>query len=238
MRYKIRNKKASHVGIVLSFVIFISFVVFIYVVLQPTVVSENKENLVEFVKGKIVNEVSASVKSGSASVSGDPAECVQLNNFFDSVGISGNFAASDTGGNELSAGTTGSGVEHLRIVVNNEKVFRFYESEEFGEISGTSGCDMRDYEIVNLKTENYIFESKIIELVSKYEINYSGLAQDLSVPSANGFWFNFTGSDDVSISPEEKDTPSGTSVFSKDLNVIYLSEETTIESGKLTVSVW
>src|SRR5690606_17204328 len=53
------NKKGSHVGMVLSFVIFVIFLVFTISILQPAVKQEkDKRALLEYLKNELANELS------------------------------------------------------------------------------------------------------------------------------------------------------------------------------------
>ena len=49
-----RQTKGSHVGIVLSLVIFISFIIFVYAIARPAIFSESKRGFVDRIKFEIV----------------------------------------------------------------------------------------------------------------------------------------------------------------------------------------
>lgn len=234
---KRENRRGSHVGVILSFVIFVSFVVFVYIVLQPTVVQENKDGLLEFVKNGIVRESSASLVTGAASIPDNGLSCVQLEGFFSENDISERIIAKDENDNTLEVGTTGSGVTHLRLNINGGRFFRFYTSNEFEGITSSSGCDPKGYFIGGVKNDSYVFESKIGALISKYNSNYSGLASDLGIPSANGFSFSFNNSEGIEISTGEAEV-SGTGTFAKDFPIQYVTGSTGFEIGKINVRVW
>ena len=51
-----RNKKATHVGVIFSFVIFITFLLFMVIILEPTSKIENeKKSTLEYLKTNIEN---------------------------------------------------------------------------------------------------------------------------------------------------------------------------------------
>lgn len=63
------NKKGSHVGMMLSFVIFITFIVFLYSILQPLLtMRQNKEFALESLKIELVNEIGAGTNYTRTSI--------------------------------------------------------------------------------------------------------------------------------------------------------------------------
>ncbi|MFH1889490.1 MAG: hypothetical protein ABIJ58_01260 [Nanoarchaeota archaeon] len=236
MFIKKRGKKGSHVGVMLSFIIFVSFVVFVYVILRPAVVQDDKENFLEFIKEGVVRESSASLVTSSVNIT-EIGDCIQLNGFFGDNGISRNIILKDENGNALTANLNGAGGTHLRILMGGKRFFRIYESETFVEITSEGPCGQSDYTISGAKNDSYVFESKITALISKYNTNYSGLASDLGIPVANGFGFSFNNSEEAEISTNEAEILS-TSIFAQDFSVQYVTESAGLEVGKIKVRAW
>ena len=59
MKYQINNKKASHVGIVISSLLFITFIIFMYILLDSQIGKEReKENALENVKIELLEKTS------------------------------------------------------------------------------------------------------------------------------------------------------------------------------------
>ncbi|GAI55565.1 unnamed protein product, partial [marine sediment metagenome] len=81
---KMKNKNGSHVGIILSFVIFVTFTIFIYSILEPGLRSQReKQSLLEYLKGEISREITANLTTASLNINKSQQNqgCVELENF-------------------------------------------------------------------------------------------------------------------------------------------------------------
>ncbi|KKL09843.1 hypothetical protein LCGC14_2561830, partial [marine sediment metagenome] len=79
-----KNRKGSHVGVVLSFMIFIAFLIFLYPLLIKPAIEANKSNqyLLDDLKTKLTEEVSAELTVSSVEANiGTNQNCIELNNF-------------------------------------------------------------------------------------------------------------------------------------------------------------
>lgn len=235
------NKKGSHVGIVISFLIFITFVLFIYLIVQPSLSGEEKRTFLESLEQSLIKESTAELTTASVKLSGSPdgSGCFQLDSFMSETGMGENITAKNDGGTSLTTEVSGN---NLEITDNGDSFFRVYYSEEFSPTSGSlSGCDSLSegggYDIGLLKTNDEIFESKIKSLIQDYKNNLDGLKEVLDFPDTNEFGLNFTYSNGTSISVGQEEVV-GTSVFVGDRQIQYISESGLKEIGKLNVRVW
>jgi len=79
----LNKKRGSHVGLILSFTIFIMFIVFLYTVINPMIKKfEGKESVLDSVKVKILENISEKVTI--VSILGDSGDwgnykCFELN---------------------------------------------------------------------------------------------------------------------------------------------------------------
>ena len=63
------NKLGSHVGMIISFVIFITFIVFLYSVVKPAITTgEDKKTILSALEMQILNNISANLTSASIQV--------------------------------------------------------------------------------------------------------------------------------------------------------------------------
>ncbi len=230
------KRGGTHVGFVLSFVIFVAFLVVIYsVLIAPNLSQNDKKSLVENLKIKILENVSGELAIVSINTEAAPQNCIRLNGFLNTFEISQNLAAKDQYGTGQTIYVLGSDLEISRN--SNETFFKIYESEEFNAASsvGESPCNPRNYEAGSAKKEKYIFGKKIAELMDYYGENYSGLRQDFGFPDDSDFDFGFTHENGTYVKVERQTTSS---IYSAEVPIQYADGNANILSGFINVRVW
>jgi len=243
--YIMKQKKGSHVGVVLSFVIFMTFIFFIYLITQPALKTEKKDNSLEFLATGLMEKISANLTSVSvAIVPPSPSQdCVRLSGFFSTTGIGNKVISRDNSGNTLQ---TRVDVDDLLVVRNGATFFKVYGSEEFSatvtgainpcpQLSQGSG-----YVLGLVKTDESIFQTKIVKLIENYSSNYDGLKDDLKISQGNEFDFSFTYGNGTEISTQSKNQTisSNINIYAKDVPIVYISDKANEESGFLNVKIW
>ena len=231
-----RNKRGSHVGMILSFLVFMTFLAFLYSVIEPATRSqEDKLDLVEYLKVELVNEFTAEVSilifevppAGSCiefsteSGLGDKnavAKDIEDNNYNSYVGISNTFVDFSGGG-----------------------VLRLFYSDQFPETSSISSCTPLikggDYEISLFKTTEEIFESRILNISDYLEDNYQLFKEEKGIGVGNEFGFVFNDENKNFVTGTE-DKNVSTDVFVQELPIQYMDSEANIKSGFLNIKVW
>ncbi|SRR3972149_3598933 len=235
------NKKGSHVGFVISFVLFVTFIIFVYVILSSRVdFGQEKANSLSYVKAEIINRVSENLTSVSIAIGQqNPQSCVQLTDFFSKTGLGDRFVVADDSGNVLPSGKGGN---DLFIERNNNLFFRVYGSEEFN----SSGGALNNCQPLNENSQGYIlglsrdsreiFESKVLELFENYTENYEALKIDMKISSVDEFGFRFTYSNGTEIKIPEKNVTIN--VYADRTAVQYIKADATRESGFIDTIVW
>ncbi len=232
-----KTKKGTHVGIVLSFVIFVTFVMFFYLMIQPALKTESKRAVLNTLEENIIKMASAELTSISIFVESHPTQsCVILGDFFD-IGMGDKIITLDENGNDITAKKNGQDL-YLDRESQDDNFFRVYESEEFSAIDEDqiSPCVEEDYNFGLVKNTTEISETKILDIIEKHEDEYQELKNDLSVPAGNEFGLNFTYADGESVSTVESSTR--TSIFAKEFPVKYVTDNAKIEIGTLRIKVW
>jgi len=240
-RKKSRLGVVSHVGVVLSFVIFVTFIIFIYVIIRPAVVTENKQNQLDYVKGVIIENSSANLVSASVLIGEFPETCVQLVGFFDRVETGNRVIAKNNGGEVLNAKISG---QDLYVEKNGEEIFlKIYGSEEFDitETGTMSGCKYlnegpQGYVLGLVRIEKNIFEKRIIQLIENYNNNYEDLKEELNIASGNDFRLGFAYANGTVISTEEKEVLAN--VFIDEVSIQYISKNAGRDAGSLNIGIW
>ena len=231
----------SHVGVVLSFVIFVTFIVFIYIIVKPAVGTENKQNLLNYLKEGLIERASAELTSVSVLIDIETSQkCVQLRDFFNKTEIGNRVIVRNDIGEVLDAKTSG---QDLFVERNENRIFlKVYGSEEFSIIeTGTiSPCQQlsegsEGYIFGLIRSEKNIFEKRIIQMIESYDDNYESLKEELNI-AGNEFGLGFTYANGTSISTEEKEVL--VSVFVDEFPIQYISKDASRELGSLNVGIW
>jgi len=233
------EKRGSHVGIVLSFVIFTTFITFLYVVTQPAIKLNDNQYLAEKVKANIIRWSSAELTIGSIIID-TPGTCAKLDNFFTTLEIEPTLLGKNQEGDNIALERSLGGEAHLRAFVNGNSLFRFYESSEFTEINSEGGeaCTGESYNVGFVRSENIVFDNKIQSLNTEYETDYEGLKETLEIPPTNGFGFEFIYNNGTKITSEEKTVPR-TNLYVQTFPLEYIKQSSASrEIGNITIKVW
>ncbi len=231
----------SHVGVVLSFVIFVTFIIFIYIIVKPAVGTENKQNLLNYLKEVLIERASTELTSVSVLIDKEtPQTCVQLRDFFDKTEIGNRVIVRNDTGEAFNAKISG---QDLFVEINENEIFlKIYGSEEFSNITeGTiSPCQQLSegslgYIFGLIRSEKNIFEKRIIQIIESYNNNYESLKEELNI-AGNEFRLGFTYANGTSISTEEKEVL--VSVFVDEFPIQYISKDAVRELGSLNVGIW
>jgi hypothetical protein len=249
------SKRGSHVGMMLSFVLFITFIMFIYAAIQPVVnTGEDKESMLGYIESKVLENVSSNLTIISLSISGtNPANpCINLSNFFyiTHAPLSNRIIVKD----DLDQEQTPYYVEDYfsNVMVNrtysNITFLKFYISPEFDEVGNSPvACELIEKEdytisvISNSNNEN-VFLGELQRLVDFYnnesDLCYQELKRQLSIPESSDFGVIFRLSNESEISAV-KEIPSKTNVYVKETPIRYVNENTAqIESGFIKIKIW
>ncbi len=230
----------SHVGVVLSFVIFVTFIVFIYIIVKPAVGTENKQNLLNYLKEGLIERASTELTSVSVLIDKEtPQPCVQLRDFFYKTGIGNRVIVRNDTGGAFNAKISG---QDLFVEINENEIFlKIYGSEEFSNITeGTmSFCKelsegSQGYIFGLIKSEKNIFEKRIIQMIECFNNNES-LKEELNI-AGNEFRLGFTYANGTIIATEEKEVL--VSVFVDEFPIQYISKDAARELGSLNVGIW
>lgn len=252
-----KNKRGSHVDVILSFIIFISFVVFIYAILQPTLTTREVKSslansletaLVENMSGANLSIVSFSINQGAS------ASCIDLSDFLDNANIANpTIMVRNLTGN-IFPSFYSSPSRDLYIDTSQDPesnyIFQVYYSSEFNIIPTSNlGGSCNSLTINNPssgytigQTENftspYVFDFKVIQLINNYKNDYSSVKKWFNLSAADNFGFNFTYQNQTSIGTGET-MPILTNIFSEPFSILYVNgTENGVESGLLSVRVW
>ena len=241
-----KNKRGSHVGMIISFVVFITFIIFLYSIVKPAVnTGQDKKTLADYLLVQIVENVSANFTSISVSIgSQDPMiKCIKLSNFLGFVEIIVPYPLIIKNENqEIQPGyIINPTISDLEINRNNgdDKFFKAYYSQEFGAIPIQTIVPCQtiiDYTIGSVKTEIFPFENNLNSLIENYQDDYEKVKEDLKVPPGTEFNFEFIKSDGTKV--ESGETPTTINIYATETPIQYIDDEANILSGFINIKVW
>ena len=245
-----KSRKGTHVGVVLSFVIFVTFLVFLYSIIQPAIKTRaNEQNLLNFLEDNLVSQVSADMTTVSIGVNKVfTHSCIELNDVINETEITTNFIVINDSGYVFDSLISIDAGNNYDLFIDRprdelDNFFKIRVSEEFGGMStGTMGSckqmdkDANGYTVGSIRTDKYIFESKIKELMESYGGDYGGTKKALNVSAQNEFGFGFTYSNGTTIKTPEVDV--STVIYADEVPIQYIDEDANIESGRLNIKLW
>lgn len=236
-----RNKKGSHVGIVLSFIIFVTFLVFLYTIVEPRIrTQQNKESFLDYLKIELIKEFSANLTRITVSII-NPDSCIKLNDFIKKTKINSNIIVKNAK-EEIVSSESSANKKDL-LIKNSNDFFKIFYSNNFEELEEETGsCTIleinKNYSITLVKTEEYIFGKKVINLINDYESEggYENLKKELKIPSGTEFGFSFTYNNGTIIETKEKEIPTKVNV--REIPIQYVDEKANILLGSINIKIW
>ena len=245
-----KNKRASsHVGVVLSFVIFVTFLVFIVTIIQPTIsIDDDQETELAYLKGFFLEEISSDLTSATIVIKKDiPQNCVEFENFLVNSRMKPPFiVARGTDGNKQVYSSSDGNSLWIIKGGTEDIFFKVYNSSVFSEIStGEGACEtlkeaQGDYDVGLLKTERYILESRILEIVGEYgefgSSGYGALKDRLNVPPQSEFSFSFTNSEGTVTDVDGREQSK--SVYTEEFVIQYIDTSAETKTGTINLRIW
>lgn len=238
-----KNRKGTHVEVIISFVIFISFVFFIFAASKYSIMKqEGKKDLFSNLENGLIEEFSSGVKVISVAISPPTGSCVTLSGHsINSLDIGNRIIIVDSEGNVLDSSRVYINGAYISIdgLSSQDTFFKIYYSEEFNQVSGGGGgCTNVDEEIGLVKTDKYVFQEKIESGVD--DGDYSALKTKLDVPGKTEFTYGIILSNGELIEKTHPDLESdiSTNIYVRDKPIKYIDSDGKINSGYLKIKVW
>ncbi|MFH1503451.1 MAG: hypothetical protein ABIE36_02235 [Candidatus Diapherotrites archaeon] len=241
---KKEDKKGSHVGIMISFVIFVTFLIFVYAIIQPTITSQkDKESVLDFLELGVTDKISSDMTTGTVHlINSVNQNCIELDGIITALGIGDNIAVRNYLGNYLNSYLSSSDSNDLKIqrASTSDNLLKISYSEAFGEIGPSSLSCVRltkgsGYNLGLTKTQKYIFETKMTELIEEYS-NYNTLKSELNLPEGVDFGYGIILTNGTEIYTNEEE-PS-TNIYIKETPIFYVDRDGNIQMGYLKTKIW
>jgi hypothetical protein len=241
-----RSRSASHVGMILSFVIFITFIIFLYSVVKPAVsVGQDKKTIADYLVAMIVKNVSSDFNSTSVEMLTNPGRsCVKLDGFFVLL-VDDGVLPQCLVQNKFHVLQTSVYFDNLGELIidradKTDTFFRIYTSQKYSSVGETTKtCTLvtqANYKIGVITNSKYPFGSNLNSLIENYKSNYEQVKTDLKVPPGTEFGFGFRQSDGTNI--EVGEVPATANVYAEEIPIQYIDDKANILSGFINIKVW
>lgn len=241
-----KNKIGSHVGMMISFMIFIIFVVFLIAIFWPSLnVNSARETILESTKINLLNYFSSNLTTISVHIKSTKN---LLQNCVDFQQLTALTETGLTGSNMGIKNSAGSliGFEFKEVSnilgISSDKTnrfFRIYASLGISATEGTySACDIltaNDYDIGLVRIESKIFEKSIKDAIVLYDNSYSTLKQNLGVTGGE-FGFDFVYENGTVIGTEK--APQGADISTTRVPIDYIDGNLDTHVGDLVIKAW
>lgn len=237
-----KNKKGSHVGIVLSFVLFVTAILFLYQILSPSITKEeDKGPLVNQIEQKLPDYLESTLYNQKISLREnccDKYTCFKFekNNAVKKM----SYIVKDIEDREVNSYADD---ESLFIKNSGKNYFNVFFSEQ--NFSRTEveleNCDFplkEDYTSA-FSSKEYYFQKKIEQFILNLQDQnfYSSKKTELLLPEGSEFSlvFVYQNGSKFGIPPNEN---ISTNVFVEQISIYYVDLEAKVNPGFLEIGVW
>jgi len=237
----LNSKRGTHVGMIVSFLIFVTFLAFLYSVLEPaTRVKQDKLDLQEYLKIELLKEFTTEMSVLTISIAdGESSGCIDFSPFDDTLRFFGVVAKDDSG--EIYEYKDGT---HTKVDWDRGNLKLYYSTEfsngSFSQFEGKTCRSGDDYEIKLFRTEEDFFNSSIIrvaEYINENPDNYKEIKTKLKIPFGDEFGFAFKDENKkLIIGTSEKNVSAD--VYVEEIPIQYIDSEANINQGFLDIRVW
>ena len=239
------GKRGTHVGVVISFNLFIIFLLSVFLLINPVLkVRGEKQPVLDSLYPKILENISSNmtltlvkVENGYSPTLGN---CIEISG-------GGWESGENITVKNLADERIESNISSLSVNLNwtdEPRFLKIYSSlESFEDMPLSSGsCDVpsegADFSIKSIKTEKYVFESSILRLNASYNpSSYQDLKEYFDIPLEEEFGFRFINSEGIT-EVEAGRVPNSISVYSKKKYVNYVTNQSKILPGIIIVKIW
>lgn len=241
-----KNRKASHVGMIISFVVFVTFIIFLYSIVRPAInTGQDKKTMADYLVTQLIANISNNFTSTSVEISSEKnpqQECAMLQAFLVLSEIPPVVIVQDKSKTEQDAFTNRAGDLGIYRTSGGNLFFRIFSSPEFPALTNKEKppeCEYvldDDYSVGIIKKDVLPFKKNLDYLLNYYNENYEQIKISLNVPPGTEFGFGFTQSDGTRT--DAGNPPSSVDIYSAEIPIQYVDENVEILSGFINIKVW
>lgn len=245
------NKRGSHVGVIISFVIFVTFLVFLYIIIQPEIsMKQDKTATLNSLKSELINNLSSN-NATRVSVTIQEStlkNCILLVGFINLTKLNPNIIIYNETGNVYPSFISAGNNNDLYVNrTDTQSVFMtVYSSPGINSTTSATispcnsliqGNSANNYTIGEITNFSYAFDGDIINLIQDYNSDYFDTKNYFNLTGGNNFGFNFTYQNQTSIGTNDK-ISGFLNIYSQSFPITYITQNNTLSEGSLTIRVW
>ena len=226
----LEDKKGSQVSMVISFIIFVVAIIFIYLIVSVSIPkSEPTKNVLDNLEGNVLKNLNSEIWVLRYHENFSSATCFS---FAKPEPITGGQTVAINDTSSVASSISGNGI----LVENTNGTIKIYYSSILENQNNFTGSGCTHAVLDSARKENVIPESQILEMMSNFSNNYTSLKTKLEVPASMDFDLTFDYLNGTKLG--NSDSYPSTEIYSRELNLFFLSENAKNEEGKLRIRVW
>lgn len=233
---------ASHIEMILSFIIFAAVVGFALYFFNPVQTDRIVDTSLSYAFREIEKNTSVKVLIYSVIMNNNQLPLNSEVVAFDVEGVNENFGILGENSNgDLFEGRKEGSLFFLRApnsvwMRTNLTYLKFSEDFEDSNFAASAVFNSNLYEVSTSRTEQVVSEKRFLELNRSYYLDYAGLKRYFNLPDRVNFGFSLILEDLEIIS--EQNLPSGWTVYSDSKRIQVLRNDGKNEYAQLVVRVW
>jgi hypothetical protein len=237
-----KNRRGSHVEVIISFIIFVTFIFFLFSILEPSIGGQkDKKNLLDSVEVAVLDRVSAEMTTITVRIITSTSQnCIELNDEITNLNIDSRIVSIGSYGNALNCYISSTDSKDLRIEreSTSDNLLKIYYSSAFPTAStSSSSCQSLQrgtgYSLGLTKSGSYIFESEMINLINE---NYENLKSGLKIPEGVSFGYGIILSNGTSLDSTTEEL--STNIYIRETPIEYVDLNGNILMGALKIKIW
>lgn len=249
------EKKGSHVGMVLSFVIFITFIFFFYIVFEPSLKSNEQKKVVldnfenNLIENLTADLIEASIFNNTPLIPAMPdVFCLKVP--VDNFGAVDNFIVKKIDGSIVNYNLINESTgDNLLIEWEKDSTIKLkiYGGQDLKPVYDDPSCNNKIYAF-NLAqffestsiTNDYISLAKVNGAVSAYKSNYNNFRTEiLQLSSDYDFEFSLKDSSGKVLNETNRTyKPTMIEFYAREVPVIYFDENANVQTGSINIRIW
>jgi len=229
------NKRGSHVGMVLSFTLFITFLIFTYFIIGPPITLKNEGQTIELIKKQVFEKLLEDVIVIRAYDVDNTNGCVELTDpsYFSNPQV----LAKNS--NDIEIGST---ISSTISVLGGEGFMKIYlTNSSFKKQTSWSGSSCASILPKNIIEEKRFTETGILNLINLVNNSYEEMKEEFDIRNEE-FSIHFAYNDSYVVG-EERTIIHGyeqvkTDIYARTFNINYLDIHGNEKIGGLIIKAW